>query len=63
MRVRSEWFCAKTGQGDCGIYLLTTASGNGFVGRYLRPLGLSACGGENLGRCFPILDSDFSKWG
>ena len=33
----------------------------GFVGRYLRPLGLSACGGENLGRCFPILDSDFSN--
>ncbi len=40
---------ATTGQGDCGIYLLTTASGNGFVGRYLRPLGLSACGGRKPG--------------
>ena len=40
---------ATTGQGDCGIYLLTTASGNGFVGRYLRPLGLSACGGREPG--------------
>ena len=40
---------ATAGQGDCGIYLLTTASGNGFVGRYLRPLGLSACGNESLG--------------
>ena len=40
---------ATAGQGDCGIYLLTTASGKGFVGRYLRPLGLSACGGRKPG--------------
>ena len=41
---------ATAGQGDCGIYLLTTASGNGFVGRYLRPLGLSACGWREPGK-------------
>ena len=52
---------ATAGQGDCGIYLLTTASGNGFVGRYLRPLGLSACGGQEPGEVFPLIVA--FQWG
>ena len=35
MGLRSGVVLRETEPGDCGIYLLTTASGNGFVGRYL----------------------------
>ena len=40
---RRDMVLRETEPGHCGIYLLTTASGNGFVGRYLRapaPCGL-----------------------
>ena len=35
MGLRSGVVLRETEPGHCGIYLLTTASGNGFVGRYL----------------------------
>ena len=43
MGLRGGVVLRETEPGHCGIYLLTTAGGNGFVGRYLRapaPCGL-----------------------
>ena len=44
MGLRSGVVLRETEPGHCGIYLLTTAGGRGFVGRYF--CGLAPCGSE-----------------